>query len=47
MFYCENCKITLKPFDISKATSLSKSNTKANEVNLNYTNRSSLTKKVL
>ena len=47
MFYCENCKITLKPFDISKATSLSKSNTKANEVNLNCTNRPSLTKKVL
>ena len=34
MFYCENCKNSLKSFNTSKATSLSKSNTKAYEVNL-------------
>ena len=34
MFYCENCKNTLKSFNTSKATSLSKSNTKAFEVNV-------------
>ena len=34
MFYCENCKNTLKSFKISKATSLRKSNTKAYEVNV-------------
>ena len=34
MFYCESCKNTLKSFNTSNATSLSKSNTKLYEMNV-------------